>query len=137
MLCEICHQREATCHLNTIKDGEVTSRDLCDECFATSNPSQAHELATALKAGCRYCGGEPFSESGHSLSGLSGIRNLSFMCKACAEEYFRFLRQKMPGFGSDTLTEEQAATLAKYDRAEIFTEAEEHMKKWVAERDSQ
>jgi hypothetical protein len=43
----------------------------------------------------------------------------------------------MPGFGSDTLTKEQAATLAEDDRAAIFTEAEEHMKKWVAERDSQ
>ena len=26
MLCEICHQREATCHINTIKDGVVTSK---------------------------------------------------------------------------------------------------------------
>jgi hypothetical protein len=43
----------------------------------------------------------------------------------------------MPDFGSDTLTNEQAAKLAKHDTAAIFTEAEEHMKKWVEERDSQ
>jgi len=61
---------------------------------------------------------------------------LSFMCKSCAEEYFGFLRLKMPGFGSDTLTKEQADKLAKHAFAAILTESEEHMKKWVAERDS-
>jgi len=118
--------------------GDVLKKsDLCDECFKTSKPNESGALATALQAGCRYCGGEPYTGSGHSLTGLSGPMSLSFMCKSCAEEYFGFLRLKMPDFGSDTLTKEQAAKLAKYDKATIFTEAEEHMKKWVAERDSQ
>jgi hypothetical protein len=134
------HKQEATrheTHLTNIVGDVPKQRHLCEECFEASNPTQAHELTTALKAGCRYCGGEPYTGSGHSLDGLSGTMKLSFMCKPCAEEYFGFLRLKMPGFGSDTLTKEQVAKLAKYDKAAIFTEAEEHMKKWVAERDSQ
>ena len=135
MLCEICHQREATCHINTIKDGVVTSRDLCDDCFAASNPTQAHELTTALKAGCRYCGGEPYtgSGSGHSLAELSTTK-LSFMCKPCAEEYFRFVRQRLPSFGDPDITNGQIAELRTHNIGEVLTEAKEHMKKWVAEK---
>jgi hypothetical protein len=107
-------------------------RHLCEECFESSNPIQAHELTTALQAACRYCGGEPYTGSGHSLDGLGGTMKLSFMCKPCAEEYFSFLRQEMPGFGSETITKEEIAKIVKCDRAAIFTQAEEHMKKFVA-----
>jgi hypothetical protein len=137
MLCNICQEREATVHTTIISGDVLRKGDLCEECFKASNPTQAHELTTALKAGCQYCGGEPFTGSGHSLDGLSGTMKPSFMCKPCAQEYSRLLRLKMPGFGSDTLTKEQAAKLAQYDFPAIFAEAEEHMKKWVAERDSQ
>jgi len=139
MLCDICQKPEATRHETHLSNiaGEVPKpRHLCEECIEVSNPSQAHELTAALKAGCRYCGGKPYTGSGHSVEGLRDTMKLSFMCKPCAEEYFRFLRLKMPGFGSDTLTKEQAAKLAKHDKSAVFTEAEEHMKKWVAKRDS-
>lgn len=132
MLCDICQEREATIH-NTHIVGEVLRHsNLCNKCFEDSKPTEARDFATALHAGCRFCGGEPYTGSSHSPDGLSNIRNLSFMCKRCAEEYFRFLRLKIPGFTSDTLTKEQAAKLATYDTAAIFTEAEEHMKKWLA-----
>jgi protein-arginine kinase activator protein McsA len=136
MFCDICHEREATIHMTHIVGDAVSPTHFCSQCYEASKPAEARGLTAALDAGCRYCGGEPYTGSGHSPDGLSSISNLSFMCKPCAEEYFGFLRLKMPGFGSDTLTTEQAAKLAKYDRAAIFTEAEEHMKKWVAERDS-
>jgi hypothetical protein len=117
--------------------GDVLKRsDFCEECFETSKPSELGSFTTALQAGCRYCGGEPYTGSSHSLDGLTSTMMMSFMCKPCADEYFSFLRQKMPGFGSDTLTKEQAAKLAKYNHAAIFTEAEEHMRKWVADKDS-
>ena len=59
------------------------------------------------------------------------------MCKSCADEYFRFLRQKLPGFGEPDLTTEQIAELRAHNIAGVLTEAQEHMKKWVAQRDSQ
>jgi hypothetical protein len=137
MLCEICQKRKATVHTTIMSGAVLKQSDFCGECFETSKPSEAGALATALQSGCRYCGGQPYSGSGHSLTAMSGIGNLSFMCKPCAEEYFRFLRLRMPGFGSDTLTKEQAAKLAKYDLAAISIEVEEHMEKWVANKDSQ
>jgi len=136
MLCEICHQREATCHLNTIKDGAVTTRDLCDECFAASNPTQAHELTTAMKTGCRYCGGEPFSGGYDPLALMGGTHRVSFMCEPCAKEHIRYLREKWPGFGDVGMTREQMSQVHASDIPAVFRDVEEHMKKWVADRGS-
>ena len=137
MLCENCHQREATCHVNTIGGGAMTSRDLCSECFESSDHTEAKGITKVWEAGCQYCGGPPVIGGADPLASIGGIHKLRCMCRPCADEYHRFLEVKMPGFGSDTLTKEQAAKLAKHDFAAILTEAEEHMKKWLAERDSQ
>ena len=137
MLCETCQKRDATVHFTTISGDVLKKVDLCDECFRASNLPHAHELTEAQEAGCRYCGGKAHCGGADPIAGLGGVKKISFMCRPCAEEYFRFLDLKMPGFGSDTLTKEQAAKLAKHDSGAIFTLAEEHMKKWVAERDSQ
>jgi hypothetical protein len=59
------------------------------------------------------------------------------MCKPCAEEYSRFLRQRLPRFGDPDITTEQIAEMRKHNIAGVLTEAQEHMKKWVKERDSQ
>jgi hypothetical protein len=61
---------------------------------------------------------------------------LSFMCKSCAEEYFRFLGRKLPGFGEPDITTEQIAEMRTRNIAGVLAEAQEHMKKWVTERDS-
>lgn len=140
MLCDICQKKEATSHethCTSIVGDIPKQRHLCDECFEASNPTQARELAKALQDGCRYCGGEPYGGGGDPLATLSGTRRISFMCKRCAEEYYGFLGPKIPDFGSATLTKEQIAEFAKHDFPAILSEAEEHMKKTVAERDSQ
>jgi hypothetical protein len=125
---------------NTICTGnagdELKKSNLCEECFEASNPSHAHALTSALKAGCRYCGGEPYTGSGHALDCSSESMRMSFMCKACAEEYFGFLGQKLPGFGDPDATKEQKAEIRKNMR-DVFAEVETHMKKWVAGRNSQ
>lgn len=140
MLCDLCQEREATVHTMRCTNiaGDVPKQQhLCDECFDASNPTQARELTRAFQAGCRYCGGEPYGGGGDPLAMLSGTHKMSFMCKPCTEEYFRFLRLRMPGFGSYTITKEQVAKIKTYDIPAIFTEAEEHMKKWVVDRGSQ
>jgi hypothetical protein len=65
---------------------------------------------------------------------MSGTRRISFMCKPCAEEHGRFLREKLPGFGDPSITDEQIGRIHASDTSAVFREAEEHMKKWVAER---
>ena len=135
-LCDNCHERPATCHIchsHSVQE----SKSLCRECFESSNPTVVSGITKEWGAGCRYCGGEPYSGGGHSPDGLSGTMKLSFMCKSCAEEYFRFLSQKLPGFGEPDMATEQVAEMRKHNMAGVFNETEEHMKKWVAERDSQ
>jgi hypothetical protein len=56
------------------------------------------------------------------------------MCKPCAEEYYRFLRQAWPGFGDPSISDKQIANINASDRLAVFTEAEGHMKKWVADK---
>lgn len=135
-LCDRCHERPATCHIchgNSDREGE----SLCRECFELSNPAVTSGITKAWEAGCRYCGGEPYSGGGHSADGLGGNMKMSFMCKSCAAEYFGFLRKKLPGFGDPDITPEQVAEMRKHNIAGVFTETEAHMKKWVADRDSQ
>ncbi|HEY5505049.1 MAG TPA: hypothetical protein VIK28_07815 [Sedimentisphaerales bacterium] len=136
MLCDICQKREATAHETHCTNiaGDIPKQShLCDECLKASNPTQARELTTAFEAGCRFCGGKPYIGGS---AGLSGIHKMRFMCRPCAEEYHRFLGQKLPGFGSDTITTEQIAKIRTYDMSAVLMEVDEHMKKWVAERDS-
>ncbi|MBI1176147.1 hypothetical protein GC207_01770 [bacterium] len=67
---------------------------------------------------------------------MNGSVGLSFTCKACADEYFRFLRRKVPGFGEPDPTPEQIAEMAGHDMTSVLREADEHMKQWSAERES-
>lgn len=123
---------------NTEIAGDVQkTRNLCDRCFQATEPAQASGLAAALRAGCRYCGGEPYSGGSSALPGPTGGYRISFMCKPCSEEYYRFLDQKIPGFGrarNATVTNDLIARLRGSDVSAIFAEIEVHMKNWAAER---
>jgi protein-arginine kinase activator protein McsA len=133
MLCDICQEREATNHTTHMVGDSLTHSNLCNKCFEASKPTEARDLATALQAGCRYCDGEPHGGGYDPVALLSGIRTLNFMCKPCTEEYYRFLRQKCPGFGETRITNEQTANICTSDFSTILIEAEEYMKRWVAE----
>ena len=124
--------------------GEVLKkRDLCAECFEVAKPTEPLPWAGVSQASCRYCGGKPVVSGSGSSASLSAIQSMemTFQCGPCAEEAFRFLEQKWPGFGecarTATITEELIATMQKCDSSAVYAELEEHMKKWVAERDSQ
>lgn len=137
MLCERCNKQEAVLHVTENRAGSSISKEtnLCAEC---ARLSQGLEGITNLGAAfngapCRYCGGEPYSGGGDPIAGLSGVGKVSFMCKPCAEEYFRFLSEKWPGFGDVEIKDEQIANIHRTDKAAVFRQAEEHMKKWLAE----
>ena len=136
MLCDACRRREATIHTTHIVGGVLTHSNLCESCFEGSKPTEASTLAAAVQAGCRYCGGEPYTGSGHSLGGTRSSSRPSFMCKPCAEEYFRFIRQELPFFGDPDITTEQIAELRTHNVTAVLAEADEHMKGWVAGRGS-
>lgn len=141
MLCEICQQREATVHQTQIAGDVQKSRNLCEECFQATEPAQASDMSAALKAGCRYCGGEPCAGGGSPLPGPTGAHGISFMCKPCSEEYYRSLEQKIPGFvecaRTASVTDDLIAKMRACDFPAILTEIEVHMKKWAEERDKE
>jgi len=135
-LCDRCHERPATCHIchgNSDREGE----SLCRECFEAANPSITNAMGKAWGAGCRYCGGKPYSGGGYSCDELGISIKMNFMCQPCAGEYFGFLNRKLPGFGNPDITAERAAELRKQDIAGVLAEAESHMKAWVADRGSE
>jgi protein-arginine kinase activator protein McsA len=138
MLCDKCQIREATVHFTTCSSPAVEKPkhdDLCQECFEASDLAAASGVPTDFQAvvqsGCRYCGGEFHSGGFDLLALLGGVRRMSVMCKPCAEEYFGFLRLKLPGLG-DHCTKEQTALLVASAKAgdfpAILAELEEHMK---------
>lgn len=156
MLCTKCQIREATVHITTCSSHEGSGPsshegkgpqniDLCQECFETSDLEEKRLLPTdfeaAQKAGCRFCGGEPYFGGSDPLAILGGIRKWSFMCKPCAEEYYGFLSLKLPGLGDPNRTKEQRGTLvAKFKECDfpaILAELDKHMKQWLAKRKSQ
>src|SRR5262249_8991736 len=112
--------------------------DLCEQCFQAAEPAQAGDLGAALKAGCRYCGGEPYAGGGSPLPGPTGAHGISFLCKRCWDEYYRFLDHKIPGFvecaRTATVTDDLIAKMRACDMPAILVEIEAHMKKWVEDR---
>jgi protein-arginine kinase activator protein McsA len=131
MLCESCHQREATCHVNTIMDGVVTSRDLCIECQEANSPEAREFSAAQRDAHCQYCGGQPCAGGTDFLALVTGVQKLKFMCVPCSMEHNRFLQQQLKRDASGLSQEEQLALLRKLDE-----QADEHMEQWVSERGS-
>ena len=138
MLCEKCNKQEAVLHVTeNWADSDVSKEtDLCADCARSfHNLEKIVNLDAVFNdAPCRYCGGEPYSGGPDSISLLSGTRTISLMCKSCSEEYYRFLGQKWPDPGDAVITDEQIANIRRFDTAAVLSEAEEHMKNWVAAR---
>jgi len=137
MLCDLCQKREATVHetiCTNLASDVPKRRDLCAECFEAAKSSETDPLAAMSQASCRYCGGKPVVSG--SWSPATGGGN--YHCRRCADEVSRFLDQKWPGFlecaRTATVTPELIATIRKCGTA-VHAELEEHMKKWVSERE--
>jgi protein-arginine kinase activator protein McsA len=120
MLCQNCHEREATCHVAAFADGISQSRDLCNECFEAEFPENM-EVRTAR---CQYCDGQPCAGGTDFLALVTGVQETKYMCMPCSIEHNRYVQQKSQ--------QEQLAMLRT-----LNIEADEHMKQWVSERHSQ
>jgi protein-arginine kinase activator protein McsA len=141
MLCEKCTKQEASVQITENWAGSEVSKtmNVCADCARSVHGLEGiPNLETVLDGSpCRYCGGKPCSGGLDPLASLSGVRTISMMCKSCADEYFRFVRQKWPGFGGLDITDEQIANIRGADTVAVFRQAEEYMRKWVAERNSE
>jgi len=129
MLCEVCHEREATIHDTNIAGDAITTQNLCNECFEFRDASRAQELSSVSQAGCSYCGGEPQCTC-PDLSAASGdAQKLCVLCGPCAQEFYRFIGLKLPGFATGKITPEQVPQVPT-----VLAELDRHMKQWVSGR---
>jgi protein-arginine kinase activator protein McsA len=126
MLCEKCHQQEATVHTTTIAGESVARVDLCAQCSEEANPG----LASVLPGGCHYCGSAPYCSAPDPSAQSSGTPKLWALCKRCAEEFYGCCNRRLPGIGTDAFTQEQFSKLPA-----LLKELDGHMKRWVSERD--
>ncbi|MCF7838986.1 MAG: hypothetical protein K9N49_10200, partial [Candidatus Marinimicrobia bacterium] len=61
MICQRCHEREATLHLTTVTDGEVQKLHLCETCadkagFTVEGPVSVSDLLLGLAGGALAAG---------------------------------------------------------------------------------
>jgi len=87
MLCESCHQREATCHVTAILGDVIQKRDLCPECFEASSPDARGFASAQRDARCEYCGGQLCAGGTDFLAMVTGVQKLKFMCMPCSVEH--------------------------------------------------
>jgi protein-arginine kinase activator protein McsA len=135
ILCDACHKREATCHLNKIVDGKIKSTDLCSQCYEAREPIELKESRRAAEAArCEYCGAQPCVDW-HSLTNISAIivapEEARFLCSSCSEEYNRFLAHKLASVPEGLAEAEQ---LAKFGG--LRDAAHAHMMDWLAKNRS-
>jgi protein-arginine kinase activator protein McsA len=128
MLCDSCHQREATCHVAGLDDA-TQGRDLCPECFEASSPEAKEFVSAQREARCEYCGGEPCAGGTDFLSLVTGVQKLKFMCLPCSMEHNRYVQGQLRKGASGLSQEEQLTSLRQLNE-----EADQHMKQWVSGR---
>ncbi len=131
MLCESCHQREATCHVTCIIGDVMQKRDLCPECFGASSPDARQFASDQRDARCEYCGGQPCAGGTDFLALVTGVQKLKFMCMPCTMEHNQYLQEHLRQDASGLSQQDQLAMLRKLNE-----EAHQHMKQWISQRGS-
>jgi len=129
MLCESCHQRDATCHVTSILGDVMQKRDLCEECFKAVSPDMGAALSP--NARCHYCGGEPFCAGNDFLALAMGLQETKVLCVPCSEEFHRFAQRELVALPDGLSQERQLAEIRQ-----LRERADAHMKRWISERGS-
>src|SRR6266487_2273857 len=110
MLCENCHQNQATCRITRIEHGVMTLKNLCSQC-------DEEELAAAMRtAQCEYCGGQPCARGADIFALATGGHRLKFMCLPCSLEHNRYVQEQIQINVSAASQEEQPALLRRLSR---------------------
>jgi hypothetical protein len=130
MLCENCHQREATSCVHTVVDGVPTPKDLCADCHAASSTDVRDFLQQAENARCEYCGDGPCAGGTDFLALGTGVQKLKFMCMSCTLEHDRYVTEQLPQLLKDAAgkSHQQELDLLR----QLNERADEHLKQWLA-----
>ena len=98
---------------------------LCKMCHKEKDLQKSHLIPKSVHEYCSEGGYKPIGMFGEIV--MAGARQLKhpLLCFEC--------EQILSAGGEEWMADK----LATYDKAAIFSEAEEHMKRWLSERDSQ
>ncbi len=130
MLCEKCHEREATYHTTYIILGVTKKSDLCSECFESFGPPLSKRLVRSLRdARCQFCGAPATSCTLDNLALYTGEQRTIHFCFACSEEYYNYAILSCKRMTEDLREQDQSAKIRQC-REDI----EQHMKQWVSTR---
>jgi protein-arginine kinase activator protein McsA len=135
MLCDKCHEREATVFLTSVDDGVSKKSNLCVECGKASGWALESGNEEAIQLGiCQYCG-KSGAERTYPLSMVFGEIPAIFLCPPCMVQYLRFTKQETPQkLNRDEFLSQEEWLAA---RQSVRNNVDAHMKQWVSERDSQ
>lgn len=138
MLCERCHEREATVHLTSVMGDEVTKTDFCEECFRSVGSHEANEAFSVFHYGCFYCGGQVVAGTAPP-PGAGNEQQTIGLCRPCWDEMHAYILRTVPDLGgkkptpeliAEKLTPEQLA-----EALNLQAKVHEHMRKWVSWRE--
>lgn len=95
MLCEKCHQNEATVHLSQTRQGKTVEYNLCEQCAQQQGLSQHISSYLGSIFGQGF-GGSIFNTAGGIPAfGNTGISNA--VCHSCGQSYEEFRRTGLFG----------------------------------------
>jgi hypothetical protein len=92
MLCQRCDHQEANVFLTQIAGGEMTHRDLCEECSALENPD-------GFSVKCLYCG-------------VNVVNDI--VCEPCEAELSRCMQSRGLNFPEQAPTPEVEQHMARW-----------------------
>jgi protein-arginine kinase activator protein McsA len=117
MLCEKCHQKEATFHLTTILDGTTAELHLCEDCpppmgfdVDKLDLKKVEPLSVVGKK-CEFCGRDAFA--GEMRAGGGAL----YWCIDCGTERLGILKELLLAERRDRLQRTRAGLASGKDRA--------------------
>ena len=129
MICEQCHQREATSHICSFVNGVKQTRDLCTECLESSDTPEAALAASIRGARCDFCGAPANTSGNNTLALCIGEERSDNFCFTCAEEYNRYTGSAVEQWPKDLSQQQQLDALRQ-----LLQDADKHMKDWLSRR---
>jgi len=118
MLCNACHEREATIHTTLCAPESNKVRDLCSECFES--------LTLVAGLPCRYCGAPADTSLSDFLEISAGLQPTQAACLACSQDRDDYFQQLLAPMSPELPQE----------RRQLLEDVEAYMKRRVQERRS-
>ena len=118
MLCEVCHERDATVHTGTGSEGTF-SRHFCQRCFQERGPLAGVQIVEGVVPRCHYCGAKCDFGGPTSRPMSTTIPGAVITCRECRDDLMEYVQKLSQPVSS---------------QAQFDLDMEAYMKRRVADR---